>query len=328
MSIPSAGSGAANLPQQNILDLFLAGVRAADPYLAVQSCLHADNAQLHIDLGRESDQHQRSSAWPLVHVLAFGKAACAMAEAARSIIPPSKMAQPGLIVTTYDNVRAIENFQVIGAGHPLPDAAGLQAAQLLANRAAAARPGELLLVLVSGGGSALLPLPVVGISLPEKIATTNLLLACGANIQQINCVRKHLSQLKGGGLAKLAGCADLHALILSDVIGDDLSAIASGGFRSCRLKCASGRHELDIQFSGVGHRLNFQRSCVCHRIGFKWAGFRNRLDFKYSGIRYRIGFKYIKRGKFFGYGCGHGGSWRIQSAFFFGLYEHRSCEPL
>ncbi|QWF71366.1 DUF4147 domain-containing protein [Methylomonas paludis] len=228
MSIPSAGSGAANLPQQNILDLFLAGVRAADPYLAVQSCLHADNAQLHIDLGRESDQHQRSSAWPLVHVLAFGKAACAMAEAARSIIPPSKMAQPGLIVTTYDNVRAIENFQVIGAGHPLPDAAGLQAAQLLANRAAAARPGELLLVLVSGGGSALLPLPVVGISLPEKIATTNLLLACGANIQQINCVRKHLSQLKGGGLAKLAGCADLHALILSDVIGDDLSAIASG----------------------------------------------------------------------------------------------------
>jgi len=83
-------------------------------------------------------------------------------------------------------------------------------------------------VLVSGGGSALIPYPVDAISLQEKIATTDLLLACGATINEINCVRKHLSRLKGGGLARLAAPADLHTFILSDVLGDDLSAIASG----------------------------------------------------------------------------------------------------
>ena len=84
------------------------------------------------------------------------------------------------------------------------------------------------MLLVSGGGSALIPYPADAISLAEKIATTDLLLASGATINQINCVRKHLSVLKGGGLARLAIPADLHALILSDVLGDDLSTIASG----------------------------------------------------------------------------------------------------
>jgi glycerate 2-kinase len=86
----------------------------------------------------------------------------------------------------------------------------------------------LVLVLVSGGGSALIPFPVEPVTLQEKILTTDLLLASGANVNQINCIRKHLSQLKGGGLARLVVPADCHALILSDVIGDDLSAIASG----------------------------------------------------------------------------------------------------
>jgi hydroxypyruvate reductase len=98
----------------------------------------------------------------------------------------------------------------------------------VAERVANAEQGELVLVMISGGGSALLPFPAEGISLADKIATTDLLLACGASIDQINCVRKHLSRLKGGGLARLAAPADLHALILSDVMGDDPSAIASG----------------------------------------------------------------------------------------------------
>jgi hydroxypyruvate reductase len=95
-------------------------------------------------------------------------------------------------------------------------------------RASRAQKDELVLVLISGGGSALLPYPADTITLQEKIATTDLLLASGATINQINCVRKHLSQLKGGGLARMAMPADLHAFILSDVLGDDLSAIASG----------------------------------------------------------------------------------------------------
>jgi len=95
-------------------------------------------------------------------------------------------------------------------------------------QAQAAQAGELLLLLLSGGGSALLPAPVAGVSLSDKMAVTQLLLRSGATIQQVNCVRKHLSQLKGGWLTKHNAPADMHALILSDVIGDDLSAIASG----------------------------------------------------------------------------------------------------
>ena len=214
--------------RQIIVELFLAGVSAADPYLAVQSCLRASGAELQIGLDRLDTGRQRRGIWPRVHIIAFGKAACAMAAAAQKIIPPEKQACPGISVTTYDNLRDVDGFKVIGAGHPLPDAAGLDAARLIAARATAAQAGELVLALVSGGGSALLPLPVAGISLAEKIATTNLLLACGANIQQMNTVRKHLSQLKGGGLARMTAPAELHALILSDVIGDELSAIASG----------------------------------------------------------------------------------------------------
>ena len=151
-----------------------------------------------------------------------------MAKAAEEIIPAHLLAGVGIAVTNYENVTSLNAIQVIGAGHPLPDEAGLKAAKKCADRIRGAQANELILVLISGGGSALIPYPVDAITLQEKSITTNLLLACGATINQINCVRKHLSQLKGGGLAKLAAPADLHAFILSDVLGDDLSAIASG----------------------------------------------------------------------------------------------------
>jgi hydroxypyruvate reductase len=199
------------LLKQHALSIFQAGVDAADPYQAVKHCLKLDNAPT----GK-------------IHLIAFGKAACAMANAAQEMIPASLLAGIGIAVTNYENVTAVDNVEVIGAGHPLPDAAGFQAAQKIAQRVSQAQENDLVLVLISGGGSALLPYPVVGVSLEEKIATTDLLLACGATINEINCVRKHLSQLKGGGLAKLAAPAQVHALILSDVLGDDLSTIASG----------------------------------------------------------------------------------------------------
>jgi hydroxypyruvate reductase len=163
-----------------------------------------------------------------VHLIAFGKAACAMAQAAAEIIPPHMLADRGIAVTNYENVTSIDNIDVIGAAHPLPDAAGFKAAQRIADRVRNAQQNELVLVLVSGGGSALIPYPAGKITLQEKIAATDLLLASGATINQINCVRKHVSLLKGGGLARLAMPAHLHALILSDVLGDDLSSIASG----------------------------------------------------------------------------------------------------
>jgi hydroxypyruvate reductase len=199
------------LLRQHALHIFQAGVAAADPYQAVKRCLDFD------DFPSEK-----------IHLIAFGKAACAMAQAAVELIPAQRLAGRGIVVTNYENVRAVDNVEVIGAGHPLPNSDGFQAAQKIAQRVSQAQANELVLVLISGGGSALLPYPVAGISLDEKITTTDLLLACGATINEINCVRKHLSRLKGGGLARLAAPAKIHTLILSDVLGDDLSTIASG----------------------------------------------------------------------------------------------------
>jgi len=198
--------------RQDAVSIFQAGIVAADPYQAVKRYL----------VPTLFDSYSK------VHLIAFGKAACAMAQAAQEIIPAGKLAGRGIAVTNYENVIRIDNVDVIGASHPLPDAAGLKAAQIIADQAHNAREKELVLVLVSGGGSALIPYPAGRITLQEKIATTDLLLASGADISQINYVRKHLSRLKGGGLARMAAPAHVHALILSDVLGDDLSAIASG----------------------------------------------------------------------------------------------------
>ncbi len=214
--------------RKDALGIFQAGIVAADPYQAVKRCLLSDGQQLEILLNQDDKTQRRTGKWSKVHLIAFGKAACAMAKAAQEIIPDQLLAGCGIAVTNYENVTPIDNVEVIGASHPLPDKAGLNAARKCAERITRAQKGELVLVLISGGGSALIPYPVNSITLEEKIATTNLLLACGATINQINCVRKHLSQLKGGGLARMAVPADLHAFILSDVLDDDLSAIASG----------------------------------------------------------------------------------------------------
>ena len=209
--------------------IFMAGVEAADPQRAIERSLRVRNHHLELLLEPSSPMSAvRSEPWQRVHLVAFGKAACAMAAAARALIPQRLLAGEGIIVTNYENVTEVPGFQVFGASHPLPDEAGLRGARAIVERVKQAREGDLLLVLISGGGSALVPYPPESISLQDKIATTQLLLACGADINQINCVRKHLSLLKGGGLARLAAPAALHALILSDVLGDDLSSIASG----------------------------------------------------------------------------------------------------
>lgn len=218
-------SEAAAKVREQCLCVFRAGIAAADPRAAVLGNLQADHNHLQLVIDRE---HNRSGHWQNIHLMAFGKAACAMASAAREAIPRRSWASAGIVVTGYESVTALEGFEVLGAGHPLPDANGLHAAQTIAGRLQQARSGELVLLLISGGGSAMLPYPVDGVSLADKIATTQLLLASGATINQVNSIRKHLSRLKGGGMARLAAPADLHAMILSDVIGDDLSAIASG----------------------------------------------------------------------------------------------------
>lgn len=198
-----------NSLRENAKQIFEAAIAAANPYDAVKQHFICDEE------------------FSKIHLVAFGKAACAMANAAQNLIPRNLLGN-ALAVTNYENVIAVPNVEVLGASHPLPDLAGFQAAQKIAQIAKNAQAGELVLVLISGGGSALIPCPAPKISLDEKIATTNLLLSCGATIHEINCVRKHLSQLKGGQLAQLIFPAKCHALILSDVLDDDLSVIASG----------------------------------------------------------------------------------------------------
>ncbi|MBI4583977.1 MAG: DUF4147 domain-containing protein [Planctomycetes bacterium] len=211
------------------LDIFQAGVQAADPCLATRRALWVQGGRLEILLEPLLNPARvRAGPWKKVHALAFGKAACAMAAAVEELLPEGLFPGPGLAVTTHENARQLRRFRVLGAGHPLPDENGVAGAQAIAAAAGQARHDELVLVLISGGGSALLPAPAEDLALDDKIAATRLLLKAGADIGELNTVRKHLSALKGGGLARAAAPAYLHALILSDVIGDDLSTIASG----------------------------------------------------------------------------------------------------
>ncbi len=158
-------------------------------------------------------------------VLGAGKASAAMARAVEKAWPGPLS---GLVVTRYGHAVACERIEIVEAAHPVPDQAGQDAARRILEFAATAGPDDLVLCLISGGGSALLALPADGITLADKQAVNRALLTSGADIGEMNVVRKHLSAIKGGRLAAAAWPAPLVALAISDVPGDDLSIIASG----------------------------------------------------------------------------------------------------
>jgi len=151
-----------------------------------------------------------------------------MTEGALECVPEDLLIEAPVAVTSYENVIQHGKIQILGAGHPIPNADGLKAARKIAKTVRAAKADELILALISGGASALLPMPPPSITLEDKRNATQLLLTSGADIHEINTVRKHLSELKGGGLARLAYPAALQALILSDVLDNDPGTIASG----------------------------------------------------------------------------------------------------
>lgn len=159
-------------------------------------------------------------------VVGAGKAAAAMARAVERAWPAGAPLD-GLVVTRYGHGLPTERVRVIEAGHPVPDAAGEAAAAEILAQAAALGPDDLLLALVSGGGSSLLSLPAGAVTMADLKSVTRALLGSGAPIQEMNVVRKHLSAIQGGRLAR-ATRARVCALVISDVAGDDLSAIASG----------------------------------------------------------------------------------------------------
>jgi hydroxypyruvate reductase len=165
-------------------------------------------------------------------VIGAGKAGGAMAQAVEALWPPEAPLE-GLVVTRYQHIPPrpaglVQRIEVVEAAHPVPDAAGLAAAERILAMVQGLNENDLVLCLISGGGSALLTLPPEGLRLQDKQAINQALLASGAGIAEMNCVRKHLSRIKGGRLAAACAPARVVTLAISDVPGDDPSLIASG----------------------------------------------------------------------------------------------------
>ncbi len=207
--------------RQDALDIFRAGLQAVAPEQCIRRFVARDANKL-IVADREYDLEQ----FHRVYVVGAGKAGAAMAAALEEIV--GDRLTDGIVNIKYGHTAAVKVIRINEAGHPIPDDAGMQGARDIAALLAQTGDKDLVICLISGGGSALLPLPVNGIALREKQELTNKLLACGAAIHEINAVRKHVSQIKGGQLARMVHPSQLITLILSDVVGDPLDAIASG----------------------------------------------------------------------------------------------------
>jgi len=202
-------------------EIFAAGIESADPFPAVVKILDVAN-----DCLRAGASAYDLSAIDNIFVAGCGKAAARMALALEALL--GERIDGGLIVVKYGHQLGLAKIDVIEAGHPIPDQAGLNGARQIMELARHCRESDLLFFLASGGGSALLPCPAEGLTLDDKRRTTEILLKSGASIHEVNAVRKHISQIKGGRLAQLAAPARLVSLIVSDVVNDSLEDIASG----------------------------------------------------------------------------------------------------
>lgn len=199
-----------------------AALRAVDPEAAVPKLVKRKGRTLRVR-NRRFDLGAYRSVW----VFGAGKAASSMGRAVEKIL--GRYLSGGLVITKYGHGVPLKMLQAIEAGHPLPDANSVAgAAELIRLAHDRVGPEDLVICLFSGGASSLLVSPAQGISLEDKLACTRLLLNAGADIRELNAVRKHLSGIKGGRLARMLAPATVVALILSDVVGDDVGTIASG----------------------------------------------------------------------------------------------------
>lgn len=209
------------MKRELVLDIFHAALAAADPYEAVKKAVRVEGNLL----SAGGEQYDLKGFNRLI-VVGAGKACARMALALEESL--KETIEGGLIIVKYDHTATLQKIEQKEAGHPLPDAAGVQATGKLLELVKNADEKTLVVCLLSGGGSALLVLPAAGITLEEKQKTTEVILKAGASINELNAVRKHLSGVKGGKLAQAAYPATVLTLILSDVIGDILDVIASG----------------------------------------------------------------------------------------------------
>lgn len=200
-----------------VSEIFYAALKAVDPYESVK--LYTD---------RILSTYNACNCKRIL-VIGFGKAACQMAKAIEDQL--RNLIETGIVITKYGHCPPSyksEKLRIIEAGHPVPDENGLRGAEEIIGLLEKSKENTLVVCLISGGGSALLVSPYEGITLDEKQKITRQLLRAGADIYELNTVRKHISRIKGGRLAEIAYPAPVIALILSDVIGDRLDVIASG----------------------------------------------------------------------------------------------------
>jgi hydroxypyruvate reductase len=202
-------------------DIFKASLQAVDSVQSVKS--HLVRRDNWLDAGGRSYD---LSEYERIYVVGTGKASAAMAQAVEDVL--GGFLTDGIVNVKYEHTRQLGIIRCNEAGHPVPDEAGLKGTQQIVRLLTQTGENDLVICLISGGGSALMPLPVKGLTLDDKQSLTEELLQCGATIQEINALRKHVSGVKGGRLARLAYPSTLLTLIISDVIGDDLDSIASG----------------------------------------------------------------------------------------------------
>jgi glycerate 2-kinase len=218
---------------EQLSEIFRAGVKRVDPYDLVTGTVSLEGSSLRVKTEDINQSFDLEKTERLV-VIGTGKATARMALAMEHIL--GSRISDGIIVVKYGHTELLETIRCIEAGHPIPDENGVKGAGEILALAEKITEKTLVFTLISGGGSALMPYPCkhrmknrdINFTLKEKQSVTRRLLECGATINEINCIRKHLSGIKGGNLAKAIYPATSVNLILSDVVGDSLDVIASG----------------------------------------------------------------------------------------------------
>lgn len=206
--------------------IFSKALSAVDPSKILKERIRIERDRLSIKMQGDSEKIFDLKAFHKIVLVGTGKASSSMARAIEELFG-DRMTK-GVITTKYGHLLPLKQTQTIEAGHPIPDRKGYEGARKIQRLLKESGPNDLVIFLLSGGGSALLPFPADGIELKEKQEVTQLLLDSGADIKEINTVRKHISWMKGGWVAKWAYPSTIIALILSDVVGDQLDVIGSG----------------------------------------------------------------------------------------------------
>jgi hydroxypyruvate reductase len=206
--------------------IFLKAIQAVDPSKRLKEGVRIEKDRLLIRVDENVEKVFNVDTFKRIFLIGTGKASTSMAQAIEEIF--GDRITKGMITTKYGHLLPLKKTEIIEAGHPIPDQKGFEGTKKIQSLLKESGPEDLVIFLLSGGGSALLPLPVDGITLEEKQKVTQLLLDCGADIKEINTIRKHISKMKGGWLAKWAYPSTVIGFILSDVVGDQLDVIGSG----------------------------------------------------------------------------------------------------